>query len=177
MVSPNTRWSEAFLRQARSDLDAYEELAATSLPACHRLHYLQMWLEKLCKAHLWLEAATTMNMSDLHFSHNVVAKAFPALVRRHWQSIGLGAKPNTNQMRDLCREIDLLHPQVDANKSRPDNVEYPWSVLRDGKPCVVPPASEEFRVSQRLLSPSGRQLMKAAVLLTRSHVFAPSHTH
>ena len=46
--------ARAFATQAASDLDAFEALTATTLPTCHRLHYLQMWLEKLCKAYLWL---------------------------------------------------------------------------------------------------------------------------
>jgi hypothetical protein len=46
--------AEAFAFQAASDLDAFDALTASALPTCHRLHYLQMWLEKLCKAYLWL---------------------------------------------------------------------------------------------------------------------------
>ncbi len=109
-----------------------------------------------------------MDHPDFHWSHNVVAKAFPALVRQYWKAIGLATKPNLDQMRDLCREIDLLHPQVDANKSRPDNVEYPWCGMREGQPRVLAPVTEQFQLAQRMMTPAGRQLMKAAVLLTRS---------
>ena len=44
-------WAQAFARQAESDLHVYDVLVTDpSLPACHRLHYLQMACEKLCKA-------------------------------------------------------------------------------------------------------------------------------
>ncbi|EYF06105.1 hypothetical protein [Chondromyces apiculatus] len=49
-----TTWSEAFAAQAASDLDAHDTLVKSSVPSSHRLHTLQMWLEKLCKAYLWL---------------------------------------------------------------------------------------------------------------------------
>ena len=42
-----TTRSEAFAAQAASDLDVYDILASSTLPSSHRLHYLQMWLEKL----------------------------------------------------------------------------------------------------------------------------------
>jgi hypothetical protein len=53
-----TTLSEAFAAQAASDMDAFDVLEPSSIPHCHRLHYLQMWLEKLCKAYLWLPHVT-----------------------------------------------------------------------------------------------------------------------
>jgi len=44
--------SRAFIRQAQSDYLVFELLSKEPLPGCHRLHYLQMWLEKLCKAYI-----------------------------------------------------------------------------------------------------------------------------
>ena len=69
-----TTRSEAFAAQAASDLDAYETLAKSTLPSSHRLHYLQMWLEKLCKAYLWLPDATD---EGLRGRHNVVDRVLP----------------------------------------------------------------------------------------------------
>ena len=89
--------SEAFARQAASDMATYEVLANTSLPCCHRLHSLQMWLEKLCKSHIH-----DTNLPVDALSHGVIAKVLP------------------------CREIDLLQPPVKAGGRREDNVEYPW---------------------------------------------------
>jgi len=115
---------EASAAQAASDLDAYDILASSTLPSSHRLHYLQMWLEKLCKAYLWLPEAAA---DDLRSKHNVVDKVLPRIIQEHWRRIGFTHRPDIASIRQLCREVDLLHPQVDDNGRRPDNVEYPWT--------------------------------------------------
>jgi len=153
--------AESFAAQASSDLDAFEVLTASTLPTCHRLHYLQMWLEKLCKAYLWLPEAAA---DDLRARHNVVDKILPRMISEHWRRIGFQQRPDIAAIRALCREIDLLHPQVDENGRRPDNVEYPWV---DGAGNAVTPATSRFPVAARLNSHTGRLLMKAAVALTR----------
>ena len=157
-----TTWSEAFAAQAASDLDAYDVLAGSSLPSSHRLHYLQMWLEKLCKAYLWLPEATA---DDLRTKHNVVDKVLPRIISEHWRRIGFDQRPDIASIRQLCREVDLLHPQVDDNGRRRDNVEYPWLVASGD---VEVPARWEFSLVRRLYSNSGRLLIKAAVSLTRN---------
>jgi hypothetical protein len=153
--------SEAFAVQARSDLDAYEAICRTGLPTCHQLHYLQMWLEKLCKAYLWLPGA---GGDELRFQHNVVAKVLPQLVREHWRRIEFTRQPDVSAIRALCREVDLLHPQVDDAGRRPDNVEYPW-ITSDG--VAIAPAEARFAIASRLYAPAGKLLLKAAVRLTR----------
>lgn len=156
-----TTYVEAFAAQAKSDLNAYEVLAESSLPTSHRLHYLQMWLEKLCKANLWLPDS---GADELRMRHNVVGKVLPQLIQQHWRRIGFSQRPDLDAIRQLCREIDLLHPQVDDSLRRPDNVEYPW--LGASGDAEVP-ANWAFPVSRRLHSPVGRLLLKAAVALTR----------
>lgn len=157
--------SEAFAAQAASDLEAYNVLADSSLPSSHRLHYLQMWLEKLCKAYLWLPDA---GANELRSRHNVVDKVLPQIIREHWRRIGFTQRPDVDAIRQLCREVDLLHPQVDDNGRRPDNVEYPW-IGRAGQAEV--PAAWKFPLAQRLYSNTGRLMLKAAVSLTRDPVF------
>jgi len=71
-------WSEAFAAEATSDLDAYERSSRSPLPQCHRLHYLQMWLEKLCKAYVH-----NANLDALKSTHKVVAKVLPSLIQEH----------------------------------------------------------------------------------------------
>lgn len=154
-------FSEAFASQAESDLDAYESLTETSLPVSHRLHYLQMWLEKLCKAYLWLPDSQA---EDLRMKHNVVDKVLPRLIGQYWQRLGFQEKSNLASIREICREIDLLHPQVDDGGRRPQNVEYPW---RDRSGQVNVPFQHTFPVAHRLYGHSGRTLLKAAISLTR----------
>ncbi|MGH9639936.1 MAG: hypothetical protein ACRD3Y_07740, partial [Bryobacteraceae bacterium] len=130
----------------------------TSLPQSHRLHYLQMWMEKLCKASVYTE-----NIESLKNTHNVVAKILPRLIQEHWGRIGLERRPRIAEIQAICKEIDLLHPQIDSDGRRPDNVEYPWN-----RPAgeVAIPALWKFPLSARLNSPGGRLLLKAASRLT-----------
>ena len=157
-----TTRAEAFAHQAASDLDVYDLLFESSLPGSHRLHYLQMWLEKLCKAYLWMPNSAA---EDLRGRHNVIDKVLPRIIGDHWRRIGFQHRPNIAAIRQLCREIDLLHPQIDDNGRRPDNVEYPWT-SKSGD--VEVPARWKFRLLARLYSNPGRLLLKAAVSLTRN---------
>jgi hypothetical protein len=157
-----TTWSQAFAAQAASDLSAYEFLAKKNLPVCHRLHYLQMWLEKLCKAYLWSIAEPP---DDLLQKHNVIAKVLPSIVVEHWRRVGLEKPPNLNLIRELCREIDLLQPQIRDGNRRPDNSEYPW--LGDSGEIEVP-ARWRFPVADRLYTNPGKLLIGAAERFTRS---------
>ena len=156
-----TTRSAAFGAQAASDLEAYEFPSQGTLPTSHRLHYLQMWLEKLCKAYLWLPDSAA---DDLRFKHQVVEKVLPRLIGEHWRRIGYEQRPDLISIRQLCREVDLLHPQVDDNGRREDNVEYPW-IGASGDAFV--PARWKFPLVSRLSSPSGRLLLKGAISLTR----------
>jgi hypothetical protein len=73
-----------------------------------------------------------------------------------------------NEIRELCREIDLLHPQVNDNDRRPDNVEYPWKA-KSG--AIEVPAESTFPLVSRLYTNPGKVLLKAAVSLTRHPVY------
>lgn len=155
------RYADAFLAQAASDLDAYEALSRSTLPSCHRLHYLQMWLEKLCKAYVSLSAAS----DELAFKHQVVHKVLPKLIAEHWRRAGLTTKPDVDAVRRLCRAVDLLHPQVDGGGLHPDNVEYPWP---NGAHDYSVPAQFKFSLARELETRAGRDLLKAATMLTRT---------
>jgi len=153
-------WSEAFGAQAAADLDAYELLSRSALPQCHRLHYLQMWLEKLCKAYVH-----RANPEQFKRTHNLIAKILPRLIDEHWRRIGFERPPRTEEIRKLCREIDLLHPGADDSGRRPENAEYPWAGLGGEYEA---PARWKFTVASRLDSNSGRLLLKASNRLTRN---------
>jgi hypothetical protein len=91
---------------------------------------------------------------------NVIEKILPQIIRQRWRRIGFTQRPDIDAIRQLCREVDLLHPQVDDNGRHPDNVEYPrigptggavptpapayvnvtastWKWSRCGVPCFV----------------------------------------
>ena len=155
-------WTEAFAAQAGSDLDAFLALEDSRLPISHRLHYLQMWLEKLCKVYLWLPAA---GAGELRFKHNVIASVLPSLISKHRRRLGVTGQPDLTAIRQLCREIDLLHPQVDDHGRRPDNVEYPWAGSSGATELT---ALWKFPLADKLYTNPGRLLRKAAVILTRN---------
>ncbi|MGA6980922.1 MAG: hypothetical protein WCC95_04355 [Candidatus Sulfotelmatobacter sp.] len=52
MPATDQDWARAYAKQALSDLDAREKLESAGVHKCHRLHFLQMAAEKLCKAYL-----------------------------------------------------------------------------------------------------------------------------
>jgi hypothetical protein len=134
-------WSQAFAAQAASDLAAYEWLAKGALPQSHRLHYLQMWLEKLCKAYIH-----QANVDALKDTHNVVAKVLPRLIDEHWRRIGFENPPRSPEIRAICREVDLLHPAAKDDRRRPENVEYPWP---GNSGDIEVPAQSKFSLAAR----------------------------
>jgi hypothetical protein len=139
-------WSQAFAAQAASDLAAYEWLAKGALPQSHRLHYLQMWLEKLCKAYI----------------HQAKVDA---LKDTHWRRIGFENPPRSPEIRAICREVDLLHPAAKDDRRRPENVEYPWP---GNSGDIEVPAQWKFSLAARLHTDAGRLLLKASDRLTRN---------
>jgi hypothetical protein len=152
-------WSKAFADEAAADLDVYEHLSRSSLPMNQRLHYLQMWLEKLCKAYRY-----KADSNDQVNTHNVIAKVLPQLIRENWRQLGYKNADNLPDIKKLCREIDLLHPQVTDGDRRRDNVEYPWIGITGE---VEVPVRWKFELASKLSTGPGRLLLKAATSLTR----------
>ena len=150
-------WTQAFARQAESDLDAREVLAADpSLPTCHTLHYLQMACEKLCKASMIASGADPM---EVQRSHASVAKHLPTIVKLY-MSREAGRLPRENwivsAIRPLARKIELLSPAVKDGGRSPQNSEYPW-LAPDGS--VTAPADHPFQFNI-LFDPAGVALLK-----------------
>jgi hypothetical protein len=149
-VAKHDAWRIAFATQSASDLRVYQIFCKQpGLPVCHRLHYLQMHLEKLAKAFRWRLGLDYEQAQDLQSSHNWIEKVIPPLIREFWGRAGLRGGPGHTQLkriREICREIDLLAPAVKAGGRRPDNSEYPWAAVRNGKPIVCIPCEEAFAV-------------------------------
>ena len=165
------RWRLAFARQARSDREVYETLCRMpGLPVCHRLHYVQMFLEKLCKSFLWSTHDPTRGSPEFLTSHNVVVKVLPALVRKYCLRNKLASMnpQEFQELRDICRQIDLLSPSVNDDGRRPDNAEYPWAAMVKGMPAVCAPSEWDFPIQSRLNSPLGRVFLKSAGAILQS---------
>ena len=168
MPDIRARWNVAFKRQAQSDKHVYERLCTTPLPVCHRLHYLQMFLEKLCKAHLWMQHDVGQGEPDWLRSHAVIAKALPLIIRDYMRGQGAAdvSQYRIREFRELCREIELLAPAVRDAGNRLDNCEYPWATIDNhGQPVVRAPRDWDFRIESRLRGPAGREMLKVALAI------------
>ncbi len=136
-------WSRAFARQARADLDSYRVCCiTTSVPACHRFHFLQMACEKAAKARL---CAAGSHPSTVQASHAYTAKVLPLVIRDQIERLGPADAKRlrwvSHGSRPLARELELLSPSVDDGGRRPANCEYPWV---DAAGRLHVPAEEPF---------------------------------
>ena len=128
-MSKPSDWALAFARQSTADIRAWElyeqhpELVAAD---CHKLLFLQMACEKLCKASLIRAGAKP---GDLQASHGYTAKHLPIVVGRQIMESGSDLRRMRGIItltRHLAMEIELLNPSVRRGGGRHDNCEYPW---------------------------------------------------
>ena len=160
VMADRAAWSVGYARQARADLQTFEQLQAMSVPECHKLQFLQMACEKLVKAHLCSEGS---DPADLQASHAYVARTLPVVLRQHAGSINYGgpaARTTLNRARLLAAEIEVLAPAVTRNGQRPDNCEYPWE---DAIAELHVPLDWTFASSQLLVQHAGRMALKLIV--------------
>jgi hypothetical protein len=105
-------WSRAYAKQALSDLDAREKLTLAGAHKCHRLHFLQMAAEKICKAHL-----TKVNgHENIRKTHAYVKRNLPIIARQFYTRMNdenRMAQWEVHQIEQLAGEIELLAPACD----------------------------------------------------------------
>lgn len=160
-MSDVSDWVLGYVRQPDADFRAwelYQRHPQAVSAECHRLLFLQMACEKLCKAYVLKNAIFAP--PDVQSSHAFVRKHLPLILRRE---IPLSNKNRAAQLnllmkhlRHLSGEVEVLNPTVNA-ENRPDNCEYPWQV-GDG---VLSPLDWAFVPSQLLVTPSGVTFLKA----------------
>src|SRR5688500_12452938 len=79
-MSTTADWVKGYARQADADFKTFQDLQGNkAVPQCHKLLFLQMACEKLCKAHLILAGS---NRELLQTSHGYVAGPLPTTKRR-----------------------------------------------------------------------------------------------
>jgi len=158
-MTPDEAWARGFARQADADLRAFELYAmhpeAVSCE-CHRLLFLQMACEKLCKAHL---SKGESPPKDLETSHAHTEAILPIILRQQLQRLGEKVRKKEGLLthfRHLAREIELLNPAVKDGGRRPDNCEYPWRVDDE----VVSPLDHTFYPTRLVLMKAGKEFQK-----------------
>ena len=135
-------WREAFLAQARSDYAILLKLNQPTVDYSHRLHYLQMAVEKLAKGLLSDPAGT----DPPEPSHAVVVRMLQVLKSRPDIRKSLGYsdaaifKRYIDSLLGIGRQIEQLAPAL-AGFTQP-NPEYPWRDLMFSS--VLVPANYSF---------------------------------
>jgi hypothetical protein len=150
-------WVQGYARQVSADFNSFQILQAIGdIPACHKLLFLQMACEKLCKAHL---IAGGTDPQTLQSSHGYIANPLPVVIRQqivYCKSDLKGMAGVLLMVRHLAREIEVLNPAVKRDGGRPDNCEYPWD--HDG--TLRSPLDWSFAPSHLLMEKGGRTFLK-----------------
>jgi hypothetical protein len=152
-------WARAYARQADSDFKAwelYEKHPEAVAAECHRLLFLQMACEKLCKAHLIRGGTPPENLQT---SHGYIANPIPVIMQEQMRRMRRnlhGMQGVLTQIRHLANEIEVLNPAMTRDGQRPDNCEYPWQAGDD----VISPLDWTFSPSRLVTAPSGRIFVK-----------------
>lgn len=132
MKVTDENWVKAFARQALSDLIARNALVLAGVDKCHRLHFLQMAAEKICKAYL----VSGNGHDHVRKTHAYIQRNLPLIARNFFRP-----EWEVQKIKSLAREIELLVPACDDAGARPDNSEYPWE---DGDGAILVPCEYSF---------------------------------
>ena len=149
-------WARSYAQQAQADLTAYVHLVSIeTVPACVRLHCLQMACEKLVKASLLRYGS---RLADVDSIHAVVRSTLPRIYvdyfRRRFGKTLSNKSTKVHRINLYAKEIDALHPSVNREQ-RPDNCEYPW--VADDR--LIVPATFRFAL-ETMLTQDGAQFLK-----------------
>lgn len=126
-MASSADWALAYGRQASADFDTFELLEKCQGPICHRLLFLQMSCEKVCKAHL-CNGDDKIDPKSLQTSHAYIKDTLPVVLRKTYADELNEPRKGVWAMvhiRHLAQEIEALSPAVNR-VLRPDNCEYPW---------------------------------------------------
>jgi hypothetical protein len=99
-----------------------------------------MAAEKVCEAHL----TSANGHENIRKIHAYIEKNLPVLARPFYSRINNNkamARWETQEIKRVAKEIQLLAPACDDEATRPDNSEYPW---QDGRGDVQTPGEYNF---------------------------------
>jgi len=163
MATP-AQWAGGYARQAHADFQTWQAMETDeTAQACHRMLFLQMACEKLCKARL-IEGGTPPE--SLQTSHGYIANPLRLIIRAQLEFMGENLRARAgllNFTRHLAQEIEVLNPAVDRNGQRPDNCEYPWE---DARTVLHSPLDWSFaplRLLRDRFGPTFVKVLRAAI--------------
>ena len=161
MATP-AQWARGYARQAHADFRTWQAIEGNEdVHPCHRMLFLQMACEKLCKARL-IDDGTPPDA--LQTSHGYVANPLPLVIRAQLEFMGENFVRKAgllNFTRHLAGEIEVMNPAVDRNGQRPDNCEYPWE---DDQHALHSPLDWQFSPLQLLRDRFGPSFVKVLQL-------------
>jgi len=163
MMATPAQWARGYARQAHADFGAWQAIEGyEDVHPCHRMLFLQMACEKLCKARLILGGTPP---EALRRSHGYVANPLPVVIRAQLEFMGENLRARAgllNFTRHLAAEIEVMNPAVDRNGQRPDNCEYPWE---DVQQVLHSPLDWQFNPLQFLRDRFGPSFVKVLQLV------------
>jgi hypothetical protein len=155
-MTERQHWQIAFLKQARSDWEAYQRTSPAVWPACHRLIFLQMASEKLGKAALIASHSTLETITQSHAAF-VMFMRVAGNNQKLQKALGMKKAQQRAQFKallPLAYEIERLAPTLAQSGPNP---EYPW---KDASGNILAPTDYPFPLMQRLhQTPRGIQLL------------------
>ena len=161
-MATHAQWAQGYARQAYADFGAWQAIESyEDVHPCHRMLFLQMACEKLCKARLILGGIPP---KALQTSHGYVANPLPMVIRAQLEFMGENLRARAgllNFTRHLAAEIEVMNPAVDRNGQRPDNCEYPWE---DDQQVLHSPLDWQFNPLQLLRDRFGPSFVKVLQL-------------
>jgi hypothetical protein len=157
MATP-AEWARGYARQADADFQSWQAIESNeAVQPCHRMLFLQMTCEKLCKARL-IDAGTPPEA--LQTSHGYVANPLPLVIRAQLEFMGQSLRAKAGLLtftRHMAAEIEVMNPAVNRNGLRPDNCEYPWE---NGAQVLRSPLDWTFSPLRLLRGPFGPTFVK-----------------
>ncbi|MBI3824221.1 MAG: hypothetical protein HY289_16255 [Planctomycetes bacterium] len=157
MMANADQWANGYARQADADFSTWKTLQDQPVPECHKLLFLQMACEKLCKAHL-IQRGTLPDL--LQTSHGFISGPLPVVIREQMVLVKKQLKGMHGVLiftRHLANEIEFLNPSIDRDGRRPDNCEYPWE---DSAQTLHSPLDWTFAPSNLLTQRHGATFLK-----------------
>lgn len=128
-VATDREWADAFLAQARADLEAADAVAASGVAASSLAMLLQMMFEKLAKAALLRTRSAALE--DVTSTHGTARRVLLVLRRERRRFEPLGGAKAWEDVIWIIEELERSHPQLARGKADA-KLEYPWETTAGG---------------------------------------------
>lgn len=165
-MATDREWGDAFLAQARADLEAANAVAASGVAASSLAMLLQMVFEKLAKAALL--HTRSVALEDVTSTHNTARRVLLVLRRERRRFEPLGGARAWGDVIWIIEELERAHPQIARGKTDA-KLEYPWETVAG----AIQWPEHDLPVARHLGNP--RSNLKARVTKFADHLASRFH--